>query len=260
MYNVDFTIGEHCFRTITSSPLFATMINSSFCKVPENRSTPDMIIYVKDDYGVKFTNYEVKTVKEHEYLTFKRSDYLIEIRDKFKFVLINAYDTFSLKHALMNLYSSYIVEKQWGVLIHSSCVIDKEKAHIFSGHSGAGKSTAALLSSPRPLLSDEATIVKIQENDIRIYNSPFRSELGSTREETCCSLSSIQILFKDETNKRQQLSKSDALLELMDKIFYWRINSEDTKKVLILIKNLVELIPVYNLHFQKNNTFWELIS
>ena len=51
----------------------------------------------------------------------------------------------------MNLYSSFIAYHNWGLLIHSSCVVNKGEAHIFSGHSGAGKSTAAKLSHPRDL-------------------------------------------------------------------------------------------------------------
>lgn len=260
MYTIDSTIGEHHFRTITSSSTFFKMINASFCKVANKNSTPDMTIYVYEGYGAKFTNYEVKTVKENRHVSFQRSDYLIEIKEQYNLAIIYAHDIFSLKHALINLYSAFIVEKQWGVLIHSSCVIDNEKAHIFSGHSGAGKSTAAFLSLPRSLLSDEATIVKIQKNDIRIYNSPFRSEMQSTEENTFYSLSSIQLLYKDAVNKRQRLSKSDALIDLMDKVFYWSIDSKDTKKILLLIKILVEMVPVYKLHFQKNDTFWELIS
>ncbi len=74
------------------------------------------------------------------------------------------FNEFALKHALMNLYSSFIVHHKWGLLIHSSCLKEGDKAFLFSGQSGAGKSTVVKLSHPRPILSDEATVVKITES------------------------------------------------------------------------------------------------
>lgn len=221
---------------------------------------PDLSILLKDGYGTPFVDYEVKIVNEGNQITFQRADYFIQVDADYKQATVAVHDELALKHALMNLYSSFIVHRNWGLLIHSSCVIEEGRAHIFTGHSGAGKSTAAKLSYPRKLLSDEATILKITEESITVFNSPFRSELQSTDHHENCPLASIQLLEQSLSNKRSKLKKSEALLQITDKVFFWSYRAEEPAAIFRLLKLVVNEIPVYELHFQKNNTFWELIS
>lgn len=130
---------------------------------------------------MSFVDYNVESIENRNTIQYRRADYVIEVDREFKSATIQVYDELALKHAMMNLYSSFLVYHNWGLLIHSSCVIEKEKAHMFAGQSGAGKSTAAKLSFPRNLLSDEATLVKITPEKVTVFNSPFRSELRLIR-------------------------------------------------------------------------------
>lgn len=261
MKTIDLMIGEHHIQVVSKSFTKIRMLKKNFRLVTKSFITqPDLVIHLLEGYGIPFVDYKVDIIKVAKKVTYRRSDYLIEVDSNYTHAKVSVYDEFALKHALLNLYSSFIVHHNWGLLIHSSCVVEKGEAHIFAGHSGAGKSTAAKLSHPRPLLSDEATIVKVNANEITIYNSPFRSELESTGDKRFYPLESIQLLYQANHNKRNQLSKSDALLHLIDKVFYWTNSPEETKNILHLIKILVQTVPVYELHFQKNNTFWELIS
>ncbi|MDR7000624.1 hypothetical protein [Neobacillus niacini] len=221
---------------------------------------PNLTIKIKDGYGIPFKDYKVEITKQNQKILYKRADYLIEVDVDYTAAIISAHDELALKHALTNLYSAFIVHHHWGLLIHSSCAIDNGKAHIFSGQSGAGKSTAAKLSYPRELLSDEATLVKITSEGIQVFNSPFRSELEAEKFEGNIELASIQLLIQALQNKRERLEKSDALLHLMDKVFFWPHTKEETQTIMRLLTLLVRQVPVYELHFQKNNTFWELIS
>ncbi|MFT9597380.1 hypothetical protein [Mesobacillus sp.] len=220
----------------------------------------DMNVDIFDGFGTSFTDYHVKVQKDSSKITFKRSDYLIESTPDYTSATIHVHDELALKHALMNLYSSYIVYHNWGLLIHSSCAIENGKAQIFAGQSGAGKSTAARLSEPRALLSDEATIVKISENGITVFDSPFRSELPSTGYQQPRSLAGIQLLHQAESNRIEKMRKPDALLSLMDKVFYWSHDPVETQRIMGLLRTLVVKVPVYELYFRKDPTFWELIS
>ncbi|MBT2657101.1 hypothetical protein J7E81_18030 [Bacillus sp. ISL-18] len=252
-------IGDH-FIQIMSQFEKPNKILHNFQTNTEVIQQPDLIIKIKNGYGIPFQDYEVTITKKNNKIIYTRADYLIEVDSEYKTATISVYDDFALKHALTNLYSSFIVHHNWGLLIHSSCVLENGKAHLFSGHSGAGKSTAAKLSFPRQLLSDEASLVKITPNQVTVFNSPFRSELEAEPFEGNVELASIQILFQALQNKRVKLEKSDALLHLMDKVFFWPQSQDEVKKILRLMTQLVKQVPVYELHFQKNNTFWELIS
>jgi hypothetical protein len=254
-------IGEYHFYIKNNSPRLTPMLQRHF-KMAESSFgvKPDMVITIRGEYGVPFRNYDMKIMKTRTTLMFSRADYEILVDSDYTEATVLVHDDLALKHALMNLFSSFIVNQNWGLLIHSSCVIETGNAHLFAGQSGAGKSTAARLSEPRELLSDEATLVKISPQEIRVFNSPFRSEIDPTRFEGSYPLSSIQLLHQATENRRELIRKSDALLSLFDKVFYWAHSDTETKQVMRLLSMLVEEVPVYDLEFQKDPSFWELIS
>ncbi|MEH7495081.1 hypothetical protein [Neobacillus niacini] len=254
-------IGDFFIQILCESKNLRTMLKKNFHSyIPNENIQPDIVINIEDGFGVSFQDYNVDIIKDNNQILYRRADYLIKVDSDFKTASISVHDELALKHALMNLFSSFIVYHNWGLLIHSSCVIENGKAHIFAGQSGAGKSTAAKLSYPRNLLSDEATLVKITEVDIQIYNSPFRSEVEADSFSGNLPLASVQILFQALQNKREKVAKSDALFQLMDKVFFWPHSQEETSRIMKLMTLLVKQVPVYDLHFQKNNSFWELIS
>ncbi|MBT2679810.1 hypothetical protein J7E38_12420 [Bacillus sp. ISL-35] len=252
-------IGEHTIEISVSSSMYAK-INKLFKSIKSTNQIPGIKIEIKFGYGRPFVDYLVSIKKDADKIYFQRSDYLIDSTPDYTSATIHVHDELALKHALMNLYSSYIVYHNWGLLIHSSCAIEDGRAHIFAGHSGAGKSTAARLSEPRALLSDEATIVKISENGITVFDSPFRSELQSTGYQQPRSLAGIQLLHQAESNRIEMIRKPEALLSLMDKVFYWSHDTAETQRIMGLLRTLVEKVPVYELYFRKDPTFWELIS
>jgi hypothetical protein len=255
-------IGEHIINITLNTNRFISFFSKTFTPIKnEDRDLPSHLnIYIESGFGNSFVNYDVSITDHSEYIQYHRRDYLIKVNHHFTRAEIFAHDELALKHALMNIYSAFILHHNWGLLIHSSCVMDDHKAHLFAGHSGAGKSTAAKLSSPRPLLSDEATLVKVTKDSITIYDSPFRSEQEGSGDQAPVPLTSIQLLFQSTQIERLQLMKSEAYIQLIDKVFYWKRNGEEVTRIMKMLRTIVNQVPVYNLKFQKNNKFWELIS
>lgn len=254
-------IGNFFIHILCESKILRTMLEKNFHSyIPVENTLPDILIKIEDGFGVSFQNYNVDIIKDNKKILYRRADYLIQVDSDYKTATISVHDELALKHALMNLFSSFIVYHNWGLLIHSSCVIENGKAHIFAGQSGAGKSTAAKLSYPRNLLSDEASLVKITKEDVQVFNSPFRSEIEADSFSGNLSLASVQILIQAFQNKREKVAKSEAIFQLMDKVFFWPHSQEETSTIMKLMTLLVKKVPVYELHFQKNNSFWELIS
>ncbi|MFD0771238.1 hypothetical protein ACFQZ1_21060 [Bacillus sp. CGMCC 1.60114] len=264
MKNVLVQIGEHIVSISSTSEKLMDWIKTHFQIAEGNHvakiKSPNLSIHIEGNYGVSFVDYNVEICSDSDKITYQRADYLINVNSIYNEATISVYDELALKHALHNLYSAFIIHNRWGLLIHSSCVDHEGKAYLFSGQSGAGKSTVAKLSAPRPLLSDEATIVKIDENEIRVFDSPFRSELTTSYAYQSCHLSSIYLLIQSLDVKALPVKKSDAMLGIMDKVFYWHHDSLETAKLLDMCKQLVDKIPVYKMYFQKNDSFWELIS
>ncbi|OOE14575.1 hypothetical protein [Fictibacillus arsenicus] len=261
MLNFPTKIGDFIFEIQCTTNVFKEFLCTHFITLTKAQvQKPDITIVIKNNYGVPFVNYDVSTKSVDCKIFYKRADYLIEVNNLFQHAVISVHNELALKHALMNLFSAFLVHHNWGLLIHSSCAVELRVAHLFAGQSGAGKSTIARLSEPRKLLSDEASIIKITEDAVIVYDSPFRSELKPLHLQYAYPLKSIQFLNQALQNERVLINKADSLIQLIDKVFYWPYHSEETARIIQLLNLLVKQVPIYKLHFEKNNRFWELIS
>ncbi|QSO45459.1 hypothetical protein [Alicyclobacillus mengziensis] len=246
--------------SVTSTSSEAMGWLETYC-LPDSRDIPpDLNWHVEWGYGIPFTSFQVDITTEVNRIEYNRRDYQIVVDADYKNATIRVHDGFALKHALMNLYSAVIVYRGWGLLIHSSCVIRGDEAFIFAGHSGAGKSTVARLSKPRPLLSDEATIVKVSESGVLVYNSPFRSDTVPDAIVGPYHLKAVHVIHQASYVERRIKRKTDGIYALMDKVFFWSHDPVETAKILRLYEILVSRVSVYDLHFTRDATFWEAIS
>jgi hypothetical protein len=257
MKSLNTKIGDHLFDfhgdIVDVEKLYGRFVH-------QQSALSDMIVFLETGYGKALESYEVLHYKENDQDYMKREDFFIEFNLGLKTAKIKYFNELALNHAFMTLYSTFITEIEWGLLVHSSCIVDGGSAHLFSGESGAGKSTVADLSFPRMLLSDEATILKVEDTGIKVYDSPFRSDHPSFGEDKSFPLASIDFLNQAPLVQRESLKGSESIMELMDKIFSWYPGPAYTLKLIKLMKLTVMQVPVYNLYFKKDPTFWEMIS
>lgn len=265
MYKLHAKVAEHLIEFTTASNHVRTKLQHVFRATEDSLLThahesADLFINIEDGFGSPFAGFTVAVNRAGNAVTYDRADYQISMDPDFRRATVRVYDDFALKHALTNVYSSYMIHHKWGLLVHSSCVIEDGQAHLFAGHSGAGKSTVAALSQPRSLLSDEATIVRIRNGEVRVFDSPFRSGVEPDFLERAYPLKAIHLLHQATSVARSAVPRPDAVLQLVDKIFYWAHEPSETVNILRLFRDLVQVVPVYDLYFPKNSTFWEAIS
>lgn len=256
-------VAEHTLAMYTSSEKLQKWILTHFQVISTQyrlKMTVDLTIDISDQYGQPFDNYHVEITSDEKGFTYKRSDYLFKVSHDYRSAKLWVHNELALKHALTTLYSAFIVHIEWGLLIHSSCVAHQEKAYLFAGPSGAGKSTVSRLSYPRPILSDEASLVKIGTQKILIFDSPFRSELLTPYPHMSCQLAKILVLNQSIQNHSTLIQKSNAMITLLNQIFFWGHDPMESRKLLRMCRQLIEIVPTYQLDFQKNDAFWEMIS
>ncbi|MCZ8522138.1 MULTISPECIES: hypothetical protein [Paenibacillus] len=267
MQTLYITIAEHqLVMELPSGPLLDWAVPKFSASVipPLSSKTeqPDLHVTVSAPYGQPFRGYDVEIARDETSIRYDRGDYLLTVSRDFRRAEVAVYDDFALNHALMLLYSGFIAYRGWGLMTHASCIAQGSSAYLFAGQSGAGKSTAALLSRPRPVLSDEAALIRVAPDGIRVYNSPFRSDSVWDADERgmSCELKGYHLLRQSLEIKREPIRSSEAMLYLMRTIFYWHFDPQETAKVISMCRTFAEKVPFYELYFQKNDKFWEEIS
>ncbi|MFF2158468.1 hypothetical protein ACFVVQ_24640 [Paenibacillus chitinolyticus] len=264
-------IGNERIGIETDSPVLGEWLRESFDRgFGDDGEEPRLRLNIKGGYGVPFVDFDVAAEKHSNKVIYTRADYRIEADEDFRAASVAVQDEFALKHALMNVYSAFLIRNGLGLLMHSSCAVQDGRGYLFAGPSGAGKSTAALLSRPRVLLSDEATVIALPEAGpdggaeapALAHNSPFRSDSRWDIGEgiPAAPLEGMYVLRQSEEVRTEPMKAADALPIVMSQVFFWTTGAEETRTVMQLCMRFLERVPVQELFFQKNDLFWDVIA
>jgi len=149
-----------------------------------------------------------------------------------------------------------------GLALHSSCIRRNGRTYIFTGYSGAGKSTVIKLTANPVIYSDELTLLKKDENGIfSAHYSPFRSEFHTEYLPPTSDIAGIFFIRQDSQVFLENMPVKQALFEILPMVFF-PVNKtrQFENKIFGLCADLLNQVPVFNLHFRKDDTFWECID
>lgn len=149
---------------------------------------------------------------------------------------------------------------QGNIPLHASGVIHKEGLYIFSGHSGAGKTSIGILGL---VIGDQM----LDEDQLMIFrdsgNRYSAKAWGKSLNETTIPICAFFKLMKSENNYLIPLSP----LHLAS--FLWEQSSEVTgglcsrQNRITLFKHIAELsreVPGYELHFRESPDVWDFLD
>jgi hypothetical protein len=80
-----------------------------------------------------------------------------------------------LKYPLGPIILHYLTIKTNAVMMHASCAFDGKKGRIFTGFSGAGKSTMSkiMADAGNQIINDDRVIIRKIKNQYWVYNTPM---------------------------------------------------------------------------------------
>lgn len=143
-----------------------------------------------------------------------------------------------------------LLASKGGVMIHASGVLIKNKAYIFTGSSGAGKSTAMqFLASKYTAIADDSVIIKRESGEFFLYQTPFKEaqewvikKLGKYQ------LGGIFALEKSLIDRIEINNDTEAFVSLLMEQFFTEAEDADVqvKEVLSLAAKFNRF---YSLHF-----------
>ncbi len=144
------------------------------------------------------------------------------------------------------------------LLVHGAGIVHREVAYILYGLSGSGKSTAAALSTGKPVLNDDLLLLCPTVQGWEVRATPF----GRRRhpEITAAPLRALLRLVQAPHDALEISSSAQALGELIANSPVVNADIGRTSALLQRWQGILRKIPAYRLHFRKANTFWEVID
>lgn len=163
---------------------------------------------------------------------------------------------------LGHLITVSVLHRYDGILVHSAGIILNGEGIIFSGISGAGKTTISRLWQKRgdvTLLSDDRIIIRKENGQYFVYGTPWPGE-GRASSSEKAPLKRVLFLSKAAQNTLILIEKKEALRRLVTQCFpaLW-----DRRIIDFAIKFCAELvgdIPCFSFGFVPNESAVEFIE
>jgi hypothetical protein len=162
--------------------------------------------------------------------------------------------------SVMRIILSLVLARSGGFLLHSASAVRGGRAFLFSGVSGAGKTTIARLAPPDAiLLSDEISLVCRTANGYRAFGTPFAGELGISGEQIEAPIGALYFLQKGPSHRVSPIDQARAAAMLLRDILFFAHDSALLKSIFATACDFVARTPVGELAFRPDQEVWEVI-
>jgi hypothetical protein len=177
--------------------------------------------------------------------------------------------------SVLRIVHSLILAERGGFLLHSASAICDGRAYLFSGVSGAGKTTMTRLApADITLLTDEISYVRPNHdrpsnvrpsNDrpsdrgYHAFGTPFSGELAKAGENCAAPISALFFLEQGPENRFDELPPADAVRRLMRNILFFAEDKGLVDKLFATACDFVARVPIRRLTFYPDGRVWDLV-
>jgi hypothetical protein len=163
--------------------------------------------------------------------------------------------------SVLRIVHTLIQAPEGGFLLHGASAIRNGRAFLFSGISGAGKTTISRLAPPdSTLLTDEISYVRRDGEGYRACGTPFAGELARLGENEAAPIERLFFLAKGSENRIAPINTPDALRMLLRNILFFADDSELVKMVFQSGCEFLARVPAFRLTFYPDERVWDLIQ
>lgn len=170
--------------------------------------------------------------------------------------------------SVLRILHSLILAERGGFLLHAASAICDGRAYLFSGVSGAGKTTMTRLAPPDvTLLTDEVSYVRPRATLLagappnaaayQSFGTPFAGELAKAGENTKGAIAALFFLEQGPQNRVDAMPLADAVRRLMRNILFFAEDPTLVEKILASACDFVDRVPIRRLTFYPDFKVWD---
>lgn len=152
-----------------------------------------------------------------------------------------------------------------GLLLHAAGVEIDGAGHVFTGASGAGKTTVARLAAGRgQVLVDENVILRLGAGGPEVYSTPFWGHSTPPaliqRTNRHVPLAAIYLLVHAPEFRLSRLSPSQAAVALLSTEKVATERAESAAAWLAVAERLIAQVPIHHLAFRPTVELWDFLA
>ena len=162
--------------------------------------------------------------------------------------------------SVLRIVHSLILAERGGFLLHAASVICDGRAYLFSGVSGAGKTTMTRLApADITLLTDEISYVRPGADGYWAFGTPFAGELAKAGENCKAPVSALFFLEPGPENRVDELPSAEAVRRLMRNILFFAEDRVLVEKLFATACDFVAGVPIRRLTFYPDARVWDQV-
>jgi hypothetical protein len=165
-----------------------------------------------------------------------------------------------LENVLRFLCACTILDRG-GLLVHGAGIVRGGRAHVFFGHSGAGKTTVTALSPRDLVLSDDITVVLPAGDRFVACGHPFGMAHHRVPDTTdSFPIAGLYRLLQSREVRLEPLDRGRGLGDLASCLPFVMQDAASAARALDIAAALLRTVPSWRLSFRKDDAFWGAIE
>ena len=165
-----------------------------------------------------------------------------------------------LENFLRVITATFILD-HGGFLLHGAGVVRVDRAYVFFGPSGVGKTTVTRFSPGDVILSDDLTLVVPRDGVFEATGIPFgmaHHRVPDTRESF--PIVSMNRLVQSDDVRQERIRGARALGEVGSCLPFVMQDPKQAAKALQVVGEALRSLPVFRLHFRRDDQFWSVVQ
>jgi hypothetical protein len=155
---------------------------------------------------------------------------------------------------------SVLLAERGGLLLHAATIERGGRAFVFTGKSGAGKSTIASLAPPGSVLTDEISLLRFSGGVLYAWGTPFWGEFQAGDRACRLPVAGIFGLQQAGADRAERLPSARVPSALLANALCFFRHKTLHQRLLATVRDIALAVPVYRLHFRHDPAFWEVID
>lgn len=162
---------------------------------------------------------------------------------------------------LIRIIFSILIFRSGGLLLHSAGIMRNEKAYIFMGHSGSGKTTITkYIDAGDQILSDDLIAIKPFRSSWSAFSTPFWNPTREIPQNIGVNIEGIYQINKSRKVFKEKMGKNQAIAALLTNTPVLTSEKMLLPLVIARCREIAVDCRIYELGFRKDNTFWSIIT